>query len=168
MNFSDLIKIGTLGSALDRDGMIRFKLLPEYLDVSLTDLFLIFKNKKVRYVSVIKEGEKHGMRLLLDDTEVMTEAAVEKGVVLALPSSELVSIIQQQENDNLIGYHVYQGDILLGKVSEEYDNGSHEVITVLSDKNEEFMIPVVEKYIRKVDHETATITVEDIDQLRYL
>ena len=167
MKFSDLVKIGTLGSAIDRDGMIRFKLLPEYLDLSLTDLFLIFKNNKVRYVSVLKEDETHGMRLLLDDAEVMTEAAEEKGVIIALPSNELSELLQNQGIISYIDYDIVFSEDFIGKVTDEYDNSAQFIITV-SNGVKEFMIPLVEKYVQEINHDIKQIIVKNIDELRNL
>ena len=167
MEFSDLVKIGTLGSAIDRDGMIRFKLLPEYLDLPLTDLFLIFKKNKVRYVSVIKEDETHGMRLLLDDTEIMTEAAEEKGVIIALPSNELAELQQNNGVVSYIDYNIVFSDEFIGKIIDEYDNGAQNIITI-SNGDKEFMIPLVEKYVQEINHDIKQIIVQNIEELRNL
>lgn len=168
MNFSDLIKIGTLGNSIDRNGMIRFKLLPQFIDIKLNDLFLIFKNNKVRYVSVINEDNSRGSRFILDDTESMAEAVEEKSVILALPKDEIDNKLLESETINLMDYSIFFGNRIIGEVIDSFDNSVHQTITILTDDGDDFMIPVVEKYILKIDPSEKMIIVQDIEELRDL
>ncbi|MFO7895918.1 MAG: hypothetical protein R6U84_03195 [Candidatus Cloacimonadales bacterium] len=165
MKISDLVKIGTLGNALDKAGFIRFKLYPEFNEIVLDNLFLIFKNNKVRYVSVVQEDNDRGSRFLLDDTEVMTEAAEEKNVFIALTAEEIARYTTQLGIPDLIGFQVLSAGQMVGEVIELLDNSAQKLLVVKSSEGHEFMIPLVERYIVEIDQLQKQIMTADIEQL---
>ncbi|MCD4819078.1 MAG: hypothetical protein K8S23_10345 [Candidatus Cloacimonetes bacterium] len=54
MEISDLIEIGKFGNRLTEDGFIKFKKKTEFssLKLSVKDIFLIFTDHSVRYVTI--------------------------------------------------------------------------------------------------------------------
>jgi ribosomal 30S subunit maturation factor RimM len=165
MKISELIKIGTLGNSIDKAGFIRFKLYPEFVDIDLENLFLIFKDNKVRYVSVVQEDNNRGSRFLLDDTEVMTEAAEERNVFIALTAEEIAQQKSSEVLSNLRSFKVIETDKLIGEVAEVLDNGFQKLIVVKKNEGDEFMIPWVEHYITEIDLPQKQIIVADIGEL---
>ena len=168
MRISDLIKIGTLGNSIDKDGMVKCNLIPDFIDIELRDLFLIFKNEKVRYVSVVEEQNSKNYRILLDDTEVMKEATQEKGVIIALAQEDIEDYFEIKGLTRLINYKVFENDQEIGIVINEFDNSAHAVITIQTDDDKEFMVPVVENYIDEIDVDNKLVVVKNIEQLKEL
>lgn len=165
MKISELIKIGTLGNSIDKAGFIKFKLYPEFVDIELENLFLIFKDNKVRYVSVVQEDNNRGSRLLLDDTEVMIEAAEERNVFIALTSEEIAQYQNTDALPDLRRFQVIAADMLIGEVAEILDNNLQKLIVVKKSDGDEFMIPWVEHYITAIDLPQKQIRVADIQEL---
>jgi len=167
MKLSDLVKIGTLGNSIDKEGMIKCNLKADFIEIELRDLFLIFKNNKVRYVSVIKEDNSRYYRILLDDTEVMKEAAEEKGVFIALPQNE-IKVFSENYHNNLINYKVFCNNDEIGIVVDELDNSAQTVITIQTKDGKDFMIPVVDKYVTQIDTDNKFIFTKEIEELQTL
>lgn len=164
MKLSDLIKIGTLGNTINKDGMVKCNLKSDFIDINLENVFLIFRDDKVRYVSVIKESQSGVFRIILDDIEVMQEAVKEKDVIIALPQNE-IEAFGKSYHDNLINYKIFQDNIEIGYVIEEFDNFAQKIITIKTEDGQDFMIPVVEKYIIQIDNNSKSINVKEIDGL---
>ncbi|MBT3756689.1 MAG: hypothetical protein HOG24_10455, partial [Candidatus Cloacimonetes bacterium] len=72
MLVSDLVAIGKLGKLIDEDGYIPFKPGKNFHPDLLGNIFLVFRNNSVRYVTV--EEVKKNYRIKIDDSETAQTA----------------------------------------------------------------------------------------------
>lgn len=65
--------------------------------------------------------------------------------------------------DELFGMDVISGGKTFGKVKDILDNGIYKILVV--DNPKSLMIPLIDKYVKKVDVISKTIECEDIEEL---
>ncbi|MBC8384819.1 MAG: hypothetical protein H8E57_04810 [Candidatus Cloacimonetes bacterium] len=165
MQISDLIPIGKIGNHLDEEGYIRFKQNKNHdLDISeIRDVFMLFKDHRVRYVTIDKVLENS--RLKLVETEVISEALEAGGAELCLTEEEIDKYIPETTESALIGKKVMFIGQEIGYVNDIFSNSVYNILVVQTLDNEEIMIPDVEYYILDKDPARPEILVRNIQDL---
>ena len=96
MQISDLVAIGKLGNKIDKKGFIPFIKFTNFQPQYLTDVFLVFTDNRVRYVSIVETSTIRGFSVKLDDTETANNVAYIGNVKVMIAQTEIV------ENSNKI------------------------------------------------------------------
>jgi 16S rRNA processing protein RimM len=80
--------------------------------------------------------------------------------------SDLKSILTEYESGDtdLSGYAVFCDDTKRGTVLDVLDNPAHPILQI-KDQSGQLLIPFVEEYVQRVDHEKAVIYCKNLDQL---
>jgi len=159
MQISDLIPIGKLGNSIDKNGFISFKknrnFQPFYLD--LKDLFLVFTDHRVRYVTIDKVLEGNKLKIRFDETEVTKEAAKAGKVQVMLSNTDVEEVIAQLDSESDIDKFVIFKNHKIGKVVDIFETLAHEIHIVKLSDGKEIMIPDVEFYISKKDKQNVFV-----------
>ena len=165
MQISDLIPIGKLGNSIDKNGFILFKknsnFQPFYLD--LKDLFLVFTDHRVRYVTINKVIGENKLKIRFEEAEVIKQAAKAGKVQVMLPETDMEEIIAQHDSESDIDKFVIFKNHQIGKVRDILETLAHEINVVMLTDGKEIMIPDVEFYISKKDKQN--IFVRNIEEL---
>ena len=165
MQISDLIPIGKLGNSIDKNGFIPLKknrnFQPFYLD--LKDLFLVFTDYRVRYVTIDKVLEGNKLKIRFDETEVTKEASKAGKVQVMLSPDDMEEVIAQHDSESDIDKFVIFKNHKIGKVVDIFETLAHEIHIVKLSDGKEIMIPDVEFYISKKDKQN--IYVKNIEGL---
>lgn len=166
MQVSDLFLMGRLGSKIDEYGFIQIRksdaFQPDFL--SIRDVFLVFTDHRVRYVTVKEFREKHGKLFFsIEETEVMEELFGERNVKIMTERN--FSNGEQNESSSLIGFQIVADNAILGFVEHVFDNGAHEILECKTAQQKDFMIPNVAFYIKKIDTIKRQLYVQNIDTL---
>ena len=165
MQISDLIPIGKLGNSIDKNGFISFKknrnFQPFYLD--LKDLFLVFTDHRVRYVTIDKVIGGNKLKIRFEETEVTKEAAEHGKVQVMLSDEDMEEVLAKHDSESDIGKYVIFQNQNIGFVVDILITPAHNILIVVLSDETEIMIPDVEFYISKKDKQN--IFVKNIEGL---
>ena len=167
MQITDLVAIGKLGNSIDENGFISFKKNSNFQQSYLTkkDVFLLFKDHRVRYVSIDKVINEKRFKLRFLETDVTEEAADAGGVRVTIPESDLVKFNREADFVDPVGMKVIFNKKELGNVINFFNNSVYDILIVETGEKKEIMIPDVDKYVIEKNAENDTITVKNIDGL---
>ncbi|MCF7792609.1 MAG: hypothetical protein K9N09_02075 [Candidatus Cloacimonetes bacterium] len=159
MLISDLVAIGKLGKSISKKGFIPFKEFHNFQQYYLQDVFLLFTDYRVRYVSIVDIDDRNNIKL--DDKEIMQEAALDGNVQLMLPQEDIERFQQENDLPVFVGKQVYFQQKCIGKVIDSFFNGAQEILEIEDFDGKLFMVPVVEKYLDQM--EESKIFLKDIE-----
>ncbi len=155
MLISDLVKIGKLGKLIDENGFIPFKPDKNFHPEFLGNIFLIFKDNSVRYVTV--EEVINNYRIKLDDSETAQSAADEGNVKVMIPKIEIESLNIELDIDDHVGKRIIFKSKMIGKVVEILNNSVYDLLVCELKNNQELMIPLLDKFILEINDESITV-----------
>ena len=155
MLISDLVAIGKLGKLIDEDGYIPFKPGKNFHPDLLGNIFLVFRNNSVRYVTV--EEVKKNYRIKIDDSETAQTAADEGNVKVMLPKGEVDTFVKTLDIDDHVGKIIIFKSEVIGKVVEILNNSVYDLLVCELENKQELMIPLLDKFIIKINDENITV-----------
>ena len=160
MQITDLVSIGTLGNKLDENKYIKFKKNINFqsnIFERIKDFFLLFKDHRVRYVTVL--DIKTNM-LKFDDDEIAEDAAASSGVKLALPRDELD--LEKSSEISYLNWKIQFKEQIIGRIIDVFNNSFYSIFVVKTTDNNELLIPDVENFIMEKNSDKTTIIVKNI------
>ncbi len=167
MHIKDLIKIGRLGSYADKDGLFRLisedGFQPDYWD--LKDIFLVFPDNRVYYVTVNNWKRKNG-KLFLDFVEKEIPGFVDDSKRTdVMVDPQTYHLLTGEETEKLYyGAEVVFNDVVIGVVDDSFNNSQYEIFQViLKDDEKEVMIPDVDQFI--VSKSDSVVVVQNVEDL---
>jgi 16S rRNA processing protein RimM len=88
------------------------------------------------------------------------------GMVASLPETALPALGPGEfYYYEIVGFRVRTAQgVDIGTVVETFDTGSHDV-WIVRNADREFLIPVIADVVRRIDRQTATVTIEPLDGL---
>jgi len=155
MLISDLVAIGKLGKPIDENGFIPFKAGKNFHPEFLGNIFLVFRNNSVRYVTV--EEVKNNYRIKIDDSETAQTAADEGNVKVMLPSIEIDSVNNELDIDDHVGKEIIFNSEKIGNVTEILNNSVYDLLICELNNKQELMIPLLDKFIIEINDECITV-----------
>ncbi|MCD6176477.1 MAG: hypothetical protein J7K29_01410 [Candidatus Cloacimonetes bacterium] len=161
MLISDLVAIGKLGKLIDENGFIPFKAGKNFQPEFLENIFLVFRNNSVRYVTV--EEVIKNYRIKIDDSETAQSAADEGNVKVMLPKIEIEYLNKELDIDDHVGKRIIFKSEMIGKVVEILNNSAYDLLVCELSNKKELMIPLLDKFILEINDES--ITVQSIEGL---
>ncbi len=162
MQISDLVSIGKLGNTIDKEGFLPFKPNEFFQPELLSDVFLVFKDYRVRYVSVIHILKNKVFKIKIDDLDSAKEAIKDGNVKVMLPQKQ-IGVKISEDHEQFVDKIVVKRNEVIGKVIDIFNNSEYNVLIVSLKNKHEVMIPVVEQFIDKI--EDSAIYVKQIDEL---
>lgn len=167
MQLTDLVAIGTLGKAPELDGSIFFRendsFIPAFLTVS--HLFLVFKNHSVRYMTVTGIRQGSGTYITFAESDDLQEALEQGPVSVMLPREDVTRIQEEEGIVDFIGMTVVYRDAEIGSVEDIMETKAHDILEVITPEEKEILIPVVEYYLEAIDVENMVVYVQHIEGL---
>jgi ribosomal 30S subunit maturation factor RimM len=169
MTLDDLVCIGKLGNSSQApEGFLQFKPGWNFREFFLEhkDVFLIFPDYRVRYVTLEEVMHKKNFWLKIKEKDVIDEVLACRSVQYSLPK-DIVNISRyQNETDFLIGMKVFdENQNYIGIITDMWHNGAHNTLVVAGQDNKEILIPQVDQYILSIDKNTCSVTAKNIQQL---
>ena len=155
MLISDLVAIGKLGKLIDENGFIPFKAGRDFHPDLLGNIFLVFRNNSVRYVTV--EEVIKNYRIKIDDSETAQSAADEGNVKVMLPKIEIESLNKELDIDDHVGKVIIFKSELIGKVVEILNNSVYDLLVCELNNKQELMIPLLDKFILEINDDSITV-----------
>lgn len=155
MQLSDLVAIGKLGKLIDENGFIPFKAGKNFHPKFLGNIFLVFRDNSVRYVTV--EEVKNNYRIKLDDSETVQFAADEGNVKVMIPKIDVESLQKELNIDDHVGKEIIFKSEVIGKVVEILNNSVYDLLICELKNKQELMIPLIDKFIIKINDNCITV-----------
>lgn len=170
MTINDLVPVGKLSRSKrsDKEFLLfrPFQIFePKFLEVK--DVFLLFKDHSVRYVTIEDICEDRNIWIKIEEKDVIEEIISAGSAMLCKPADE----IDQHHSENeraLKGMKIICNNTIIAEVNAVDYFGAHDVITAVDIDGNEFMIPDVKSYVVHKDYQNNVITVKDIEQFREL
>lgn len=170
MTIDDLIPIGKLSKAhREYPEFLLFKpainFESDYLEFK--DIFLLFKDNSVRYVTVESVREDKSIWIQLQEKDVIQEVMTKSSALVCLGDSD-INKVSSEKKKIVSGMKVILNDEVIAEVTGIDNYGAHDVITVKSTNGDEFMIPDVEDFVILKDYASNQIVVRNVAQFREL
>lgn len=118
------------------------------------------KRKQKMTINSYRKHKNYDM-VLLDGINDINDAIAFKGDMVYINRDSIQ--INGYFDEDLIGLDVISNDKIIGKVLKIIFNKAHKIIVVNGDKN--YMIPYVDEYIKNIDINNKTITINAIKGL---
>lgn len=165
MEISDLIQIGKLQYHKAKNEFA-LKLDKEYLHLSerLTEIFLIFKDHRVRYakIDILSLG-----RIRIHDEDLIEEIGSEDYVQICLDDQALSLIDDEYEYFDPVGMNVICNDEIVGSIIDYFFNGAHDVYEIKLHDDSVILIPDVESFVMETNVPSRFIKAKDLDQFMF-
>lgn len=165
----DLFTIGKVLKPVGLQGEVKVALLtdfPERFD-ALKGVHVQTKHGEAfrLHIAGIRHGPPFVYLSFVDLTDI-SEVTALRGALLQVPASERVSLPEGRYfQSDLLGLDVYtKEDIVLGKVSDIIETGSHDVFVVTGEQGE-FLIPAQHKFVTEIDLAGKRMVVDPIEGL---
>jgi ribosomal 30S subunit maturation factor RimM len=167
MQISDLIPIGKLGIPISQeDDFIIFRPRTKISLENLKDIFLVFPDHRVRYVTIDKVATTRKNRFRILETEVLEEMKNLKNVTVML-DQETWSRVNNEITGFLFNYKVEYKDKIIGKITTSFWN-KEQLILVVKTNQHEFMVPKVPEFVSQIEEKQKLIVLKNIDELMQL
>ena len=163
MLLSELVLIGKLGNSIDSEGFVRLRKTKNFKEsyLSFSDIFLVFKDNRVRLVTLLDVSVDKGYKLRFKETDIVQDG-ISTGYVKVMLAGEDIQKEDETE-DNWIGSAVYLSGEKTGQVIDVFNNGVYDVFICENEEGQEFMIPDVDLYVEKKT--IGKLEVRNIDEL---
>jgi ribosomal 30S subunit maturation factor RimM len=148
------------------DGYLLFKPGREYMSYFLEkkDIFLLFKDHRVRYVTIDRIREDKKISILLQEKDVIEEVKHSTNVSLCL-ASEDIAYLRNRFEDNVINFSVIFAGEEIGKVLDVNNFGAHDNYIIRLNTGKEVMVPDVERYVEDRNSERQELVLINIEEL---
>lgn len=166
-----MIEYLTVGKIANTHGVRgELKVIPSTSDINRFDYLKIVwveKDGKLKeyFVDNVRYN-KNFVLIKLHDIDTMDKAAEFKNCYLKVDRKNARPL---SENEffivDLLECEVYEGDVLLGKITDVLQTGSNDVYVVKGDKYGEILIPALEKVVLNVDIKNKKIQVTLLEGL---
>ena len=158
MKIDDLISVGSLGKSINKNGFFKYKSLLELPQESklLNEVFLIFKDHRVRFVDVEFSGNNED-RIKITDLYLANEVVKAGGVKVALALDNINDL--RVKNGLLPSGEmkiVFDGEEI-GILIDIFDNNAHEILVVELKNGKEIMIPYVDYFVSESSNEKVIV-----------
>jgi len=171
MKISDLICIGRLDlvqQESSKEKSIYLVLKPEYqfLASSLTNIFLIFKDHRVRYGTIEQQKlvSKKKTIVYFSDPDLREEINSEQRINIYLDEDGLNTLDEKNIKPNPIGMTVYWNENDVGIIRDFFYNGAHYVYEIAMTDNKNVLIPDVVDFVVETNITKNYIKVVNLDQ----
>jgi 16S rRNA processing protein RimM len=168
------IEIGRFGRPRGLDGNIRFQPNENFVDgiFDQINLYYMRNNRsdlipaRIESYRVEKKRNQHTFFVKFDLIANRDDADEAMNKALFVVNEELENLTDKQEADSvdLIGYHVYSENQNVGEVLDLYENPAHPILEIKYQSGS-LLIPMVDEYIDRVDHEHGSVHCKNLNQL---
>lgn len=167
MELSDLVVAGRLSFQVDKDGFIPFKRMDKFVPALLRhrDVFLIFSNQRVFYVTIAKVKQSlTKISLRFEEDDVAVEVSKHRKVLVAWDPLIVDQVTLGPDYVNPVGFTAWNQMKEIGIVSAVSTQKSQRWL-IINDNEKEYMIPEVEQYIQSIDIAKRTVVLQNVDEL---
>jgi len=162
IQLKDLIPIARLTGLTD-DGCLVLKTYKNFEDdfLKIQDLFLIFKDNRVRIVTLTDVKVSKAIHIKIKEIDVLEEMTNPDEVKVCMAPDDVEAITNEDEEDTPLGKDAVFNEAVIGKVTDWFDNTAHDVLVIVLKNESEIMVPDVDYYV--VDETEDTVILQNIE-----
>jgi ribosomal 30S subunit maturation factor RimM len=167
MKVTDLIAIGKLGNKLNSKGYIFFRKKDKSGSFSLPikDVFLLFTDHRVRYVTI--EDEQDGW-ILLEERDLMQEAALDGNVQVMIAPEDYQTWNEVAQIEPFLDYQAVEKDVIVGKICDYITRPMQNLFEIEQADGKTFYVPDSLPFVISIDKTNKVILFSDLTELKLL
>ena len=166
----NLVNIGTVVGTHHLLGTVKIKSMLEDIDLIIGEKVILEKND-IRKILTIKSIKKFNDKKLLVNFEEINN--IEQGKEINGFQVKIRRNLLPEKNENefyikdLLGVEVFEKEEKIGEILDVMETAAHNII-IFEDINskKEIMVPLIDKFIKKIDFKNNRIEVELIEGMR--
>ena len=164
MKISDLYPVAKLAHKFDEQGFIKiiFNKDIEGFFEKFRDIFLLFKDYKVRYVTIEDVKYDHGFKIRLLEKEINGEIVEDGKVKVCLEAKDVPNL---SESLLYTDFDVYGGKNHIGKIIAVLENKLQNVFLIELKTGKEITIPDVDNFVDELDIPNRIIHIKNYEEL---
>lgn len=175
MKYEDFICIGKAAGCSGLKGVLKVNPLTDYPERFLKlkrvyffddrkSLFALNSNDEFEFEVEKCEVTPSQINIKLKNIDSREQAAELVNLEILVPETERVKLPKGKFfHYEIIGFDVYEGENLLGKLIKVENFGSDDLLNVSSPQGKEILIPYRDEFVKKIDADTKRIYVELIE-----
>lgn len=158
------ILIGQIVNTHGLKGELRIVSNFPYKELVFTKGFKLYVGKR-EDVCIINSYRKHKIynMVTFEGIDTIDVAIAYKGDYVYIDRDDLK--IDGYINEDIIGFNVYNENLLIGTLTDVVNNGAHDILVINSVNNARIMVPFVDEYVKDVDLDNKKIMIETITGL---
>lgn len=175
MKYEDFICIGKVSGCSGIKGLLKISPITDYPErflklkrIFLFDdrksLFALNPNDEFEFNVEKCEATTSQISLKLEGINSREEAAEYVNCEILIPEEERIKLPKGKYfHYEIIGFDVYAGNDLLGRLVKIDNYGSHDLLNVKNAEGKEILIPYRDEFVKKIDADNKRIDVELIE-----
>ena len=165
----ELVNIGTIVGTHHLNGAVKVSSVFQDLDIIKNEKVLLEKKdeKKVCTIKSIKRiNAKKILIEFLESVNIDTAKSL-NGFQIKIRRD----LLPEKNGDDfyyndLLGLKVTENGVFLGSVLDVMETAAHDILVVMTEDNQEILIPIVDNFVKKIDFENNNIEVELIEGMK--
>ena len=165
----ELVNIGTIVGTHHLNGAVKVSSVFQDLDIIKNEKVLLEKKdeKKVCTIKSIKRiNAKKILIEFLESVNIDTAKSL-NGFQIKIRRD----LLPEKNGDDfyfndLLGLKVTENGVVLGSVLDVMETAAHDILVVMTEDNQEILIPIVDNFVKKIDFENNNIEVELIEGMK--
>ena len=165
MKITDLYHVATLGNKIDETGFVKINFIEEFdsFFTKFKDIFLVFKDYSVRYVTIKEVKQNRGYKIKLLEDELYDDIIADGKVKVCLEKKDIPNLPAKILYE---GFYVFSNTgEFLGKITDVLDGKFHNIFVISLDKNKEITVPNIEHFVNKIDLNKSRIYIKNYEEL---
>lgn len=162
IQLKDLIPIARLTGVTD-DGYLVLKTYKNFEDefLKIQDLFLVFKDNRVRFVTLKDMKVAKTIHIKIKEIDVLEEMTNPDTVQICMASDDVDAITNEADVDTPLGKDAVFNETVIGKITDWFDNSAHDVLVIVLKNESEIMVPDVDSYV--IEETDEAVVFQNID-----
>ena len=165
----ELVNIGTIVGTHHLNGAVKVSSVFQNLDM-IKDEKVLLEKKEEKKVFTIKSIKRINAKKIL--IEFLESGNIDTAKSLNGFQIKIRRDLLPEKNgddfyfNDLLGLKVTENGDSLGSVLDVMETAAHDILVVMTDDNQEILIPIVDNFVKKIDFENNNIEVELIEGMK--
>ena len=165
----ELVNIGTIVGTHHLNGAVKVSSVFQDLDV-IKDEKVLLEKKEEKKVYTIKSIKRINTKKIL--IEFLESVNIDTAKSLNGFQIKIRRDLLPEKNgddfyfNDLLGLKVTENGVYLGSVLDVMETAAHDILVVMTEDEQEILIPIVDNFVKKIDFENNNIVVELIEGMK--
>ena len=165
----ELVNIGTIVGTHHLNGAVKVSSVFQDLDM-IKDEKVLLEKKEEKKVFTIKSIKRINAKKIL--IEFLESGNIDTAKSLNGFQIKIRRDLLPEKNgddfyfNDLLGLKVTENGVSLGSVLDVMETAAHDILVVMTEDNQEILIPIVDNFVKKIDFENNNIEVELIEGMK--
>ena len=165
----ELVNIGTIVGTHHLNGAVKVSSVFQDLDM-IKDEKVLLEKKEEKKVFTIKSIKRINAKKIL--IEFLESGNIDTAKSLNGFQIKIRRDLLPEKNgddfyfNDLLGLKVTENGVVLGSVLDVLETAAHDILVVMTEDNQEILIPIVDNFVKKIDFENNNIEVELIEGMK--